>query len=45
MMIMIMKTSGFKVDSPVSEGKRKEGGGRKIRIERTHKLFVVIILV
>ena len=31
MMIMIMKTSGSQVDSPVAEGKRKEGGGRKIR--------------
>jgi len=29
MMIMIMKTSGSQVDSPVAEGKRKEGGGRK----------------
>jgi len=25
MMIMIMKTSGSQVDSPVAEGKRKEG--------------------
>jgi hypothetical protein len=31
MMIMIMKTSGSQVDSPVAEGKRKEGGGRKTR--------------
>jgi len=31
MVIMIMKTSGSQVDSPVAEGKRKEGGGRKIR--------------
>ena len=31
MKIMIMKTSGSQVDSPVAEGKRKEGGGRKIR--------------
>jgi len=31
MMIMIMKTSGSQIDSPVAEGKRKEGGGRKIR--------------
>ena len=31
MMIMIMKTSESQVDSPVAEGKRKEGGGRKIR--------------
>ena len=31
MMIMIMKTSGSQVDSAVAEGKRKEGGGRKIR--------------
>jgi len=30
MMIMITKTSGSQVDSPVTEGKRKEGGGRKI---------------
>jgi len=30
-MIMIMKTFGSQVDSPVAEGKRKEGGGRKIR--------------
>ena len=31
MMIMIIKTCGSQVDSPVAEGKRKEGGGRKIR--------------
>ena len=31
MMIMITKTSGSQVDSPVAEGKRKEGGGRKMR--------------
>ena len=31
MMIMIMKTSGSQVDFPFAEGKRKEGGGRKIR--------------
>jgi hypothetical protein len=31
MMIMIMKTSGSQVDSPVAEKKRKEGGGREIR--------------
>jgi len=31
MMIMTTKTSGSQVDSPVAEGKRKEGGGRKIR--------------
>ena len=31
MMIMRMKASGSQVDSPVAEGKRKEGGGRKIR--------------
>jgi len=31
MMIMIMKTSGSQVDSPVAEGKRTEGGGRKMR--------------
>ena len=30
-MIMIMKTFGSQVDSPVAEGKRKGGGGRKIR--------------
>ena len=30
-MIMIMKTSGSQVDSPVAEGNRKEGGGRKMR--------------
>jgi len=30
MMILITKTSGSQVDSPVAEGKRKEGGGRKI---------------
>ena len=30
-MIMITKTSGSQVDSPVAEGKRKEGGGRKMR--------------
>jgi len=30
MMIMIMKTPGSKVDSPVTEGKRKEGAGRKM---------------
>jgi len=30
MMIMIMKTSGSQVDSPVVEGKRREGGGRKM---------------
>jgi len=29
MMIMITKTSGSQVDSPVAEGKRKEGGGKK----------------
>jgi len=32
MMIMITNTSGSQVDSPVIEGKRKEGGGRKIRV-------------
>ena len=31
MMIMITKTSGSRVDSTVAEGKRKEGGGRKMR--------------
>jgi len=31
MMTMIMKTSGSQVDSPVVEGNRKEGGGRKMR--------------
>ena len=31
MMIMITKTSGSQVDSPVVEGKRKEGGGKKMR--------------
>ena len=30
MMIMIMKTSGSQVDSPVAQGKRKEGGGRRL---------------
>ena len=30
-MIMIMKTPGSQVDSPVAEGNRKEGGGRKMR--------------
>ena len=31
MMIMITKTSGSQVDSPVEEGNRKEGGGRKMK--------------
>ena len=31
MIIMIMKTPGSQVDSPVAEGNRKEGGGRKMR--------------
>jgi len=31
MMIMIMKTPGSQVDSQVTEGNRKEGGGRKMR--------------
>ena len=31
MMIMTTKTSGSQVDSPVAEGKRKEGGERKMR--------------
>jgi len=30
-MIMIMKTPGSQVDSPVTEGKRREGGGREMR--------------
>jgi len=30
-MIMIMETPASQVDSPVAEGNRKEGGGRKIR--------------
>jgi len=30
MMIMIMKTSGSQVDSPVPEGKRKEGEGERL---------------
>jgi len=29
MMIMIMKTLGSQVDSPIAESNRKEGGGRK----------------
>jgi hypothetical protein len=31
MMIIIMKTPGSQVDSPVTEGKRREGGGREVR--------------
>jgi len=31
MMIMIMKTPGSQVDSPVAEGNRQEGGERKRR--------------
>ena len=31
MMIMIAKTAESQVDSPVAEGNRKEGGGRKMR--------------
>jgi len=31
MMIMIMQTPESQVDSPVAEGRRKEGGGRKMR--------------
>jgi len=31
MMIMIVKTHGSQVDSPVAEGNKKEGGGRKMR--------------
>ena len=31
MMSMILKTSGSQIDSPVAEGNRKEGGGRKMR--------------
>jgi len=30
MMIMIIKTPGSQVDSPVAEGNRREGGGRKM---------------
>jgi len=30
-MIMIMKTPGSQVDSPVAEGNRREGGGREMR--------------
>jgi len=37
MMIMIMKTFGSQVNSPVAEGKRKEGGGRNI-MEMRQKL-------
>ena len=35
MMIMIMKTAGSQVDSPVAEGNRKEGG-RKMRDLQRH---------
>jgi len=31
MMIMIIKTPGSQVDSPVAEGKRREGEGREMR--------------
>jgi len=31
MMLVIMKTFGSQVDSPVAEGNRKEGGRRKMR--------------
>jgi len=31
MMIMIMSTPGSQGDSPIAEGNRKEGGGRKMR--------------
>jgi len=31
MVIMIMKTPGSEVDSPVAEGNRREGGGREMR--------------
>jgi len=31
MMIMIMKTAGSQVDSPVAEGIRREGGRREMR--------------
>jgi len=31
MMIMIVKTPGSQIDSPVAEGNKKEGGGRKMR--------------
>jgi len=30
-MIIIMKTAGSQVDSPVAEGNRREGGGREMR--------------
>ena len=37
MMIMIVKTLGSQVDSPVAEGIKKEGGGRKMRdLHKTH---------
>ena len=39
MMIMIMKTSGSQVDSPVAEGKRTEGGGRKIRKDGEREVY------
>jgi len=31
MMIMILKTHGSQVDSPVAEGKRREGEGGEMR--------------
>jgi len=31
MIIVIMKTPGSQVDSPVAEGNRREGGGTKMR--------------
>jgi len=40
MMIMIMKTSGSQVDSPVTEGNRKEGGGRENERARRRELAV-----
>jgi len=36
-MIMKVKTSGSQVDSPVAEGNRRKGGGRKMRDLRLHK--------
>jgi len=44
MMIMIMMTSGSQVDSPVADGKRKEGGGRKIRdLGGSSRIFIYLI--
>jgi len=31
MMIMMMKTPGSQIDSPVAEGSRREGGGGEMR--------------